>query len=719
MATRKRRKVAKSPDSDRTASARRAGKAGQTAGDADPSEPKTTRPEASSRRLQEQVTGAKERIRRKLDATPDRVDIRDWIYRPGLTSLPDQVVNCELVPRILDQGQEGACTGFALAAVINFLLGRRNIARAVSPKMLYQLARRYDEWPGEKYEGSSARGGMKGWHRHGVASDEQWPDSVGEVAHLQSVLEDGVSVAEHARRTPCGAFYRVAHTEIRDVHAAIAEVGIVYCTLMVHSGWDEPDPAKAVDVHYSISGNALHRRIPLISRRGRASDGHAVALVGYTSEGFIVQNSWGPGWGQDGFALLPYEDFLLHATDVWVAQLGVPVAVDVWTAKGATDTTAGLQRASVSIPLSEIRPYAIDIGYDGRLSDTGDYWTTEEDLKTLVTQTVPNAMLPWAKRRLMLYMHSGLNDERAVARRIVAFRDVFLENEIYPLHVMWETGAMQTLQNMLTDLIRTEDAMHGPAGAVGDWLQRFRGQLMEAKDRSLELTLSRPGTAMWEQMKENARSASQHPTGKGAMQLLAACLEQATGGGPTDIEMHVVCHSAGSIFAANAMDLLTTGVLRFRSIQMMAPAISIDSFRKRILPRIKSGKCPKPTLYVLSDTGERDDDVGPYGKSLLYLVSNAFEGARETPLLGMEKFVSSSSTAADVAVDLEMEKLFSGNVDGRPALVVAGRGNKRGSLSRANSHGGFDNDPDTLNSVLWRILGEKPRREFTVRDLQY
>ena len=38
-----------------------------------------------------------------------------------------------------------------------------------------------------------------------------------------------------------------------------------------------------------------------------------------------------------------------------------------------------------------------------------------------------------------------------------------------------------------------------------------------------------------------------------------------------------------------------------------------------------------------SDSGERDDTVGPYGKSLLFLVSNAFERRRETPLLGMER----------------------------------------------------------------------------------
>ena len=44
----------------------------------------------------------------------------------------------------------------------------------VSPRMLYNMARRYDEWPGENYSGSSARGAMKGWHKHGVCSRKHW-----------------------------------------------------------------------------------------------------------------------------------------------------------------------------------------------------------------------------------------------------------------------------------------------------------------------------------------------------------------------------------------------------------------------------------------------------------------------------------------------------------------------------------------------------------------
>ena len=36
--------------------------------------------------------------------------------------------------------------------------------------MFYELAKLYDEWPGQDYEGSSCRGALKGWHKHGVCS---------------------------------------------------------------------------------------------------------------------------------------------------------------------------------------------------------------------------------------------------------------------------------------------------------------------------------------------------------------------------------------------------------------------------------------------------------------------------------------------------------------------------------------------------------------------
>jgi hypothetical protein len=658
------------------------------------SAPKTTRPESPSRREEIDERDVEQKIGKTLDAFPDKIDLRDWVYRPTLQVLPDQIVNCALVPEILDQGTEGACTGFALAAVINYLLHQRRSTRRVSPRMLYELARRYDEWPGEQYEGSSARGAMKAWQRHGVCSRDLWPD------HWHGPRHFDQTRADQAAFTPGGTYYRVNFRQVRDLHAAIHEVGIVYVTLMVHAGWEEPGPKTVTLKPGSRNSSAI--TLPVIERKGKADGGHAVALVGYTSQGFVVQNSWGPKWGKKGFALLPYEDFMLHATDVWVAQLGVPVIADLWAA-GAADVTSGTFRAGQVIPLNEIRPYVINVGNNGALSDRGDYWTTEEDLQRLFLKTIPERTRGWKKRRVMLYIHGGLNSEKDVAKRIVAYRDVCLANEIYPIHIMWESDWFNSVRNLLDDHFTAADER-----AAGTFLDHLR----EARDRVLELTVAYPVGRLWAEMKENARLASEAKTG--AMQLVVNCVRQAKSGfkkvaGP-EWELHVVAHSAGSILTAYALPLFAGLGMSWKTLQFMAPAIRMDLFKEAMAPNIVEGTCPHPSLYILSKVGELDDDVGPYGKSLLYLVSNAFEGKREVPLLGMQKFLND---------DKDLFALLGRDIDGLPGIVVSGEGDEPGATAKSDTHGGFDNDPNTMNSMLVRILGALPKVPFTNRDLQF
>lgn len=657
-------------------------------------------------------TGAEKATGQRLDAFPDRIDLRDWFYQPALIALPDSLVSCPLIKpaMILDQGQEGACTGFALAAVVNFLRAKRRQTALVSPRMLYELARRYDEWPGEAYEGSSARGGIKAWAKHGVCLRASWKDNQHGITHMND------AVIQQAMAAPGGAYYRIRPYNVRDMHAALNETGILYATLMVHSGWANPGGSKGdkpVAVSFVQRGRKSTLKLPVIKRCGSADGGHAIAIVGYTPQGFIIQNSWGPGWGAGGFALLPYEDFLMHATDVWVAQLGVPVTMDLWADDKSIDS-AGLQRASRSIPLADIRPYVIDVANNGELSDSGEYWTTESDIERLFCETIPAKTRGWKKRRILLYLHGGLNSEVDSAKRIVAMRDVMLENEIYPLHIMWESDFLSSVAGMFKDLFSEADKLAGGG---------FMDNLTEAKDRVLELTLARAGNRLWGEMKENARLASDHPHNIGAIQLVASYVELAkkklASHDKTGWELHIVGHSAGSIFAAHAMPLLSSLGIPLKSVQFMAPAIRTDTFKQLLLPGLEAGHIPLPSLYMLSDKLERDDSVGPYGKSLLYLVYNAFEGMREVPILGMK---------ACIDADKKLATLFKGQVDGRPALVVSegipidpakeAAAIKLGA-SVSHSHGGFDNDCATMNSVLTRVLGSAPKRLFTSRDLKY
>ena len=80
--------------------------------------------------------------KRVLNVRPDAPDLRDRYYEPALISLARELDHSN--PKmILDQGQEGACTGFGLASVINLLRHRRDEPIKVSARMLYEMARRY------------------------------------------------------------------------------------------------------------------------------------------------------------------------------------------------------------------------------------------------------------------------------------------------------------------------------------------------------------------------------------------------------------------------------------------------------------------------------------------------------------------------------------------------------------------------------------------------
>ena len=42
---------------------------------------------------------------------------------------------------------------------------------------------------------------------------------------------------------------------------------------------------------------------------GDYEGGHAIAIVGYNKDGFIIRNSWGRNYGTDGYSVIPYDDF--------------------------------------------------------------------------------------------------------------------------------------------------------------------------------------------------------------------------------------------------------------------------------------------------------------------------------------------------------------------------------------------------------------------------
>ena len=108
--------------------------------------------------MSEQTHNAINRDNIVLNAASDTPDIRDRMYDPALVQLRGSIEPNRDHIQIRNQLNEGACAGFSLAAAIDLLNAMRGRTTVkVSTRMLYETARRFDEWTGEDYDGSSLR----------------------------------------------------------------------------------------------------------------------------------------------------------------------------------------------------------------------------------------------------------------------------------------------------------------------------------------------------------------------------------------------------------------------------------------------------------------------------------------------------------------------------------------------------------------------------------
>jgi hypothetical protein len=598
---------------------------------------------------------------RKLDILPDMPDIRDRVYRPHL-----QALHPAIYPRIAfpvrDQGNDSSCTGYSLAHVIDFLRFREvgpDHPAPVSARMLYEMAKRNDEWSGSAYEGSSIRGAIKGFFRNGVCSESRAPDKPG-MKRWALTYE----MAKEAREMRLGAYYRV-EPDISDYHAALNEIGVIYVSAEVHSNWQDPKDGRIVP-------------------NGEPEGGHAFAIVGYDDNGFWVLNSWGPGWGLNGIAHWSYPDWAATVMDAWVLQLGVRAPEAFAAVPRATpSSTTGLfgfgepQRA-------DILGHFINID-DGQLVTDGKYGSPNEDE---MDETVKRLSSPESNRgngydHLVLYAHGGLNALGAEASRIATWKrnDIFGRNKIYNFHLMWGSGFIDEVFGKLSTL-----PVAGRAGGVSDWL--FEAGPGKAV-----------GSYAWRNMKQDAfaafTKALDYGGGCTGLEPLLAGLDKAA----NRPKLHLVGHSAGAIVLGHflsALEHFGLSKIELGSIHLMAPACQIAFFLRHFHPyAIGKGArklLDKIYLYNLTDKLETEDSVSSsipllpsYSRSLLYLLSRAYEDQPGTPLAGMQRYASSMPSGPKIVIDYASPK---------------------STVTASTSHGGFDNDAATLGTIMARILGK-------------
>jgi hypothetical protein len=332
-----------------------------------------------------------------------------------------------------------------------------------------------------------------------------------------------------------------------------------------------------------------------------------------------------------------------------------------------------------------LKPHLVNLSM-GEFSDSGEWSTTPADVDAIFGTHLPRAMQEARKEgrplRLMFQAHGGLNDEAtglAIAQKSVAW---WLANGVYPIYFTWETGLFETIGQLLRR-----------AGGEGarDLADYTSDPLVQETVRLLQ------APKIWGGMKLSAQLASGKEGGAFyvAKHLAAFCQAHRD-----EVELHAVGHSAGSIFHSwfipCALDL---GAPPFRSLHLMAPAVRVDLFKEKLAPRVGPGRgIDDITVYTMKDALEEDDScAGIYRKSLLYLIFHALEPQRKTPILGLED---------SLRADRDTSRMFGLDGGAAQGQVIWSRtqASTGRSASNATSHGGFDDDPATMGSIVRRIL---------------
>ncbi len=236
---------------------------------------------------------------------PDLPDARDFAFAAPeavLASLPSSVDLRAQCPAIYDQGQLGSCTANAIGAAFEFAQIKEEMTDFIPSRLFIYYNERQIEGTVDQDAGAMIRDGIKSVHRLGVCPEDTWAYDIARFA--EKPPQAAYTQAQDHQAT---VYRRVQHTLPQMQGALAAGIPIVF-GFSVYESFESQDVARSGIV-------------PLPQRSERLLGGHAVVAVGYddATQRFIVRNSWGTGWGMNGYCTMPYAYLIDRslASDFW------------------------------------------------------------------------------------------------------------------------------------------------------------------------------------------------------------------------------------------------------------------------------------------------------------------------------------------------------------------------------------------------------------------
>jgi C1A family cysteine protease len=240
---------------------------------------------------------------------PDIPDKRDLLYQAAKIpkiSMPKSVdlrPNCS---KVEDQGDLGSCTANASVAALEYLenVNKKDIYEDLSRLFVYYCTRKLQNTI--KYDsGASLRTTIKALVKYGACPEDVYPYDI--MKFKTKPPEQCFYVANDHK-----VMQYMRLSTLRDMKICLASGYPFVFGFSVYESFESDDVANTGIAQLPTKNDSL-------------LGGHAVLGVGYddVTQRFLIRNSWGEDWGNNGYFTLPY-DYLADrdlSDDFWVIKL--------------------------------------------------------------------------------------------------------------------------------------------------------------------------------------------------------------------------------------------------------------------------------------------------------------------------------------------------------------------------------------------------------------
>ena len=240
----------------------------------------------------------------------DIPDQRDHLYAApvaALVALPPSIDLRNQCPTVYDQGQLGSCTANGIGGAIQFDRMKQKLTPDFVPSRLFiYYNERVIEHTVNSDSGAMIRDGVKSVSKQGVCPETDWP----------------YDITQFAKKPPTNCYKEALQYKEVQYRRLLQNVNQLKGCLA--SGYPF---VFGFTVYDSFESQTVAQTgiVPMPGSAEQVLGGHCVVAVGYddSQQRFFIRNSWGTGWGMQGYCTMPYA-YLTDAnlsSDFWTIRL--------------------------------------------------------------------------------------------------------------------------------------------------------------------------------------------------------------------------------------------------------------------------------------------------------------------------------------------------------------------------------------------------------------